>query len=84
MALFADSGGGAVSADYLGVVGKLQEAGVNGAEDLGVVAPGEIGAADAAGEERISGEDHLERSKVERDRTLGVTGGVNDMGWEGW
>jgi len=37
--------------------------------------------AQCCGEERVAGNDHLERRKVEADRALGVTGGVENLGW---
>jgi hypothetical protein len=50
-------------------------------DDLAVVAAGQVGAANAAGEERVSGEDNFERNKVKADGALGVAGGVDDLGW---
>jgi hypothetical protein len=53
---------------------------LDGVNDLLTVAAGEVGAADAAGEERVTSEDHLERSEVKTDGTLRVAGGVKDLG----
>lgn len=57
MALVADGGAGAVAGVDDGVVGELEEFGLNGIHDLIKRAAPEIGAADAASEERVSGEE---------------------------
>ena len=49
-------------------------------DDLVGVAAGQVGPADASGEERVAGEDHLERREMEADGALGVTGGVDAPG----
>ena len=77
-----DGGGGAMAGDYPGFVGENQQARVDGVEDLVVVAAGKISAADAACEEGVASEDHLERSEVEADGALGVAGRVDDVRWE--
>jgi len=50
----ADGGGGAMAGVDDGVVGKLEEFGLQGIHDLIERAAPEIGAADAAGEEGVS------------------------------
>ena len=77
----ADGGGWSVAGNDPGFVGEGQQAGVDGVDDLLEVAAGQVGAADAAGKERVAGEDHLERSEVKADGALGVAGGVQDLGW---
>lgn len=76
----ADRGGGAVARQDPGVVGKRQEPGLDGLDDLAWVAAGQIGAADAARKQSISGNDHLERLEMKTNRTLGVTRRVQHFG----
>ena len=57
---------------------------VNRFDDLFAVAARQIGAADAAGEERVPGNDHLERHEVQAHRTLRVAGGVDHLGRVGF
>jgi hypothetical protein len=76
----ADSGGRAMAGQDPGVVGKRQEPGFDGVDDLARVAAGQIGAADAAGKQGIAGNDHLERFEMKTDRTLGVTRRVQHFG----
>jgi len=57
VAFVADGGGGAVARVDDGVVRELEEFGLQGIHDLFVRAAPEIGAADAAGEERVSCEE---------------------------
>ena len=47
--------------------GKSQQTGLDGFDDLVEVAAGQVGAPDAAGEERVAGDDHLERREVEAE-----------------
>ena len=79
-ALCADGGRGAVAGQNLGFVGQSQQAGLDGVDDLAGVAAGQVGAADAAGKERVAGDEQLERGKVEADRALGVAGRVEHLG----
>jgi len=72
--------GWSVSWNDLGLVGQGQQAAVNRVEDLVVVAAGKVGASDAAGKERVSGDEQFERRKVQADGALGVSGGVQDLG----
>ena len=72
----ANGGGWAVAGDDFGFVGQGEQAGLDGVDDLVVVAAGQVGPADAAGEECVSGEDHLERLEMEADGALGMAGGV--------
>ena len=57
---------------------------MDGAEKHGAVAPGEIGAADGAGEEGVAGEEEVLGGEVEADAALGVAGGEEDVAGEGW
>ena len=70
---------GAVAGNDFGVVWQGEQAGVDGVDDLLGVAAGQVGAADAPGEEGVSGEDHLERREMKADRALGVAGRVEDV-----
>ncbi len=54
---------------------------MNGLDDLLAIAPRQIGAADASGEEGIAGNHHFEWSEMEADGALGVTRRVNYLGW---
>ena len=60
--------------------GKRQQAGLDGVDDLVEVAAGQVGAADAAGKERVAGDEKLERGKMQADGALGVAGGVEHLG----
>lgn len=51
--------------------------------DLAVVASWQVGAADAAGKQRVAGNYHLERQEMEADRALRVSGRVEHLGWVG-
>jgi hypothetical protein len=68
-----------VAGDDLDFVVEREQAGSDGVKDLGVVAAGEIGAADGALEEGVAGKDHVERDEMEADGALGVAGGVYDL-----
>ena len=78
-ALAADGGGGAVAGEHFGFVGQGQQAGLDGVDDLAGVAAGQVSAADAAGKERVAGDEQLERGKVEADGALGVAGRVQNL-----
>ena len=88
VALVADGGAGAVAGVDDGVVGELEEFGLDGIHDLIERAAPEIGAADAAGEERVSGEElrlgELDVAgifgEIQGDATGRVAGSVNDIG----
>jgi len=69
-----------MSRDDAGVVGQAQQAGLYRVDDLIKVSAGQIGPADASGEERIAGEDHFHRGEVKADGALGVAGSVDDLG----
>jgi len=81
--LGGDGGGWPVARYDSGFVREGEQAGLDGVDDLLAVSTREVGAADAAGEERVSGEDHFERGKMETDGALGVAGGVKDLGGVG-
>ena len=51
---------------------------MNGGEELAGVATGEVGAADGAGEEGVSGQEEGLVGEVEADAAFGVAGGVED------
>jgi hypothetical protein len=74
-----DCGPGAVAGQDAGVARQGQETGFDGLDDLARVSAGEIGAADAAGKQSIAGNDHLERLEMKTNRTLGVTGRVQNF-----
>lgn len=90
VAFVADGGGGAVAGVNDGVVRELEEFGLNGIHDLIERAAPEIGAADAAGEERVSREElrlgELDGAgvfgEIQRDAAGRVAGSVNDIGLE--
>jgi hypothetical protein len=75
----ADGGGRAVAGQDPGIVGKRQEPGLDGFNDLARVATREIGATDAAVEEGITGDDHFERREVKTNRTLGMARSEQDF-----
>ena len=55
LALLAYGGGGAMAGDYEGFVGEGEEFVVEGMDDFFEGASGQVGAADASGEEGVSG-----------------------------
>ena len=61
-------------------VGQQLEPGVDGSDDLVVVASGQIGATDAAGKEGIAGDQKILLFKVETTGALRVTWGVQNLG----
>jgi len=90
VALVADGGGGTVTGVDDGVIGELEEFGVQRIHDLIEGATPEIGTADAASEESVSREE-LRLSEMDFTGILGeiqadaarrVAGGVNDVGLE--
>ncbi len=66
-----------------GFVRQGEQAGLDGVDDLLGVAAGKVGAADAAGKERIASEDHVEWGEVKTDGALSMAGGMEDPGWVG-
>ena len=64
--------------DDFGLIGEGEKATLDGVNDLFAVPSRQISSADAAGEECVACEHHLERCEVETDRALGMTGGVDD------
>lgn len=90
MAFAADGGGGAVAGVDYGVVGELEEFGLQGIHDLIERAAPEIRAADAAGEKRVSRKElrlgELDVAgifgEIEADAAGRVAGSVNDIGLE--
>jgi len=79
-ALLAYGGGGAVAGDYEGFVGEGEEFVVEGMDDFFEGAAGQVGAADAAGEEGVSGDEFFLGGKIKTDAALGVSGGEEDVG----
>jgi hypothetical protein len=73
-------GGGTVTGEDPGFIGKAEEAGLDGLDDLAGIAPGQVGAADAAVEEGIAGNDHFEGLEVKADGALGVAGCMENLG----
>src|SRR6478736_7478497 len=63
-----------------GGVRQRQQTGLDGFDDLVEVAAGKIGAADAFGEQCVSGDNHLERLEMEAYRALRVPGSVEYLG----
>lgn len=59
-------------------IGQSKKVLVDGGEEFAGVASGEVGAADGAGEEGVSGEEEGLLREVEADATFGVAGGVED------
>ncbi len=53
---------------------------MNGFDDLGGIASGQVSATDAAGKERVAGDEQFERGKVEADGALRVSGRVQYRG----
>jgi len=70
-----------VPGNHARFVGKGEKAGFDGVDDLSVVTAGQVGAADAAGKKRVACKNHFERNEVKADGALGVTWGVDDLGW---
>ena len=68
-----------MSRDHLCLVRQRQQAGVNRVDDLIVVTAWQVGSPDAAGKERVPGNQQLERRKVEADGALRVAGRVQDL-----
>ena len=82
-ALAADRGLLAVPGQHHDVVGQGEHLGAQGLEHRGVVAAGQVGAPDRAGEEQVAGEHHLGDvvglvRRTEGDRALGVARRVVD------
>jgi len=90
VALATDGGGGAVAGVNYGVVGELENFGLQGIHDLIEGAAPEIGAADAAGEKRVSRKElrlgELDVAgilgEIEADAAGRVAGSVNDISLE--
>jgi hypothetical protein len=80
LAFSADCGGRTVSGNDSGVVGQGKQARVNGVDDLLGIAPGQVSAPDASGEEGVSGQDHFQRCEMKTNRALGMSGGVEYLG----
>jgi hypothetical protein len=78
MTLDPDGGSGSVAGNDCDVVGKGEEALVDGGEELRGIASGEVGAAYGSGEESVAGEEEGLGREVEADASFGVAGGVED------
>lgn len=69
-----------MAGDDPGFIRESEKAGVDGVDDLLVVAAGQVGAANASREEGVAGEDHSEWGEVKTNRALGVSGGMDYVG----
>ena len=67
-----------MTGDDFGGVGQGPKMVMDGVQQLAGVASGQVGAADGAGEESVSGDEEALLGKVEADAALGVAGGVED------
>jgi len=67
-----------VAGNDFNFIGKSEQTVVNGREELAGVASGEVGAANRAGEEGVSGQQERLVGKVEADAAFGMAGGVQD------
>ena len=72
--------GWAVAGNDLRLFGENEQATVDGVDDLAGVTAGQVGASDAAGEERVAGDEQLHGREVEANAALGVAGRVQDCG----
>lgn len=72
---FGDGGGGAVAGVDCGCRGEFQNFGVDAADEGGVVAAGEVGAADAALEKDVAGKDEVRIGDVVQQAACGMAGG---------
>ena len=63
--LGANGGGGTVAGQNFGFIGEGQQARLDGVDDLAKVAAGQVGAADAAGKQRVPRDEQFERDKVQ-------------------
>ena len=81
-ALFANGGQFAMARYHDRFIGQGHQRIVQRTHNLLHVAAGEIGAADAAGEQRVSGDQLLLGSEVETDAALGVAGGGHHIGFQ--
>lgn len=90
VALVADGGGRAMAGMDYGVVGEMHEFGFQRVDDLIERAAPKIGAANAAGEERVSGKElrfgEMDFTgilgEIQADTAGSVAGSVNDVGLE--
>jgi hypothetical protein len=62
-----------------GIIGQGEDAVAQGAHDFLKRASGEIGAADAAREQGVAGDQQFLRGKIEADAALGVAGSVKNV-----
>lgn len=65
-----------------GFVSQGEQAGLDRLDDLAIVTAGQVGAANAAGEEGITGHEQLKRSEMKADGALRVSRRVQHLGWE--
>src|SRR6266536_5082624 len=72
LALSSDRRQRAVPRDHDRLVGQLEHLGVQRAQDLLVVAPGQVGASNRSGKERVAGNQLLLRREVKTERAFGV------------
>jgi len=69
-----------VAGQNFGFIWEREQAVLDGIENLVRVAAGEVGAADAACEEGVAGDEQAERGEVEAYGALGVAGSMEDLG----
>ena len=69
-----------MSGQYPRFIRKRHQLRADGLDDLAAIPSGQVGAADAAGEKRISRHDHIEGGEVEADGPLGMTGSMQNRG----
>lgn len=79
--LMADGRDGSVSWNQARFIGKVEKPGVNGVNDLLVIAAGQIGTPNAASEECVAGDNHFERRELQADGAQGMARSVEDDGW---
>ena len=78
-ALCSDRSSRSVAGQHSGFVGKGQQPGFDGFDDLIEIAAGQVGPANAAGKQCVAGDEQLERGEVQANGALGVARGVQDQ-----
>src|ERR1035441_1836350 len=75
----ADGGSGTMAWNYDSLIRQGQHALVQRPHDFLERSSGEIGASNAAGEQRVAGDQQFLRGKIETDAALGVAGSVEHV-----
>jgi len=65
--------------DDFGFVRQVEQASMDGVDDLLVISARKVGATDASGEEGVASQHHFERSEVETDGSLGMARRMEDL-----